>query len=343
MKNILIKITFIVLSLTSYYEALSDSKTIYGNLFVTTTTVVTTAAVTVTDCDGNVIRSIPATSNSYSKQSPATNTGQTVRFMVYRKDPSGNTYLYQDNVSINSITYSVSDGSYTHTLNNALLVNSRYNYLVKVYTSTESYATMYEEQEFTISSGSAIMPVGAVISYIGNPSNISGLESGGWFKCDGRAISTLTLNLTADEITALSNVIGSYLPDLRGMFTRGVDEGRGTDKGYADRTSGVIYSTNGVGSYQACKIQNHTISGTTDTDGSHRHTGTTDAGGKGTGRTGVDGNSRHAADDTGDHTHTFTTAYAGDHSHNFSTTYSSSGGNETRPENISVYYLIRCR
>lgn len=342
MKNILIKITFIVLSLTSYYEALSDSKTIYGNLFVTTTTVVTTAAVTVTDCDGNVIRSIPATSNSYSKQSPATNTGQTVRFMVYRKDPSGNTYLYQDNVSINSITYSVSDGSYTHTLNNALLVNSRYNYLVKVYTSTESYATMYEEQEFTISSGSAIMPVGAVISYIGNPSNISGLESGGWFKCDGRAISTLTLNLTADEITALSNVIGSYLPDLRGMFTRGVDEGRGTDKGYADRTSGVIYSTNGVGSYQACKIQNHTISGTTDTDGSHRHTGTTDPGGYE--RSQDDGgNTGTAAENAGTHFHTFTTDYAGDHSHNFSTTYSSSGGNETRPENISVYYLIRCR
>jgi hypothetical protein len=197
MKNILIKITFIVLSLTSYFEALSDSKTIYGNLFVTTTTTVTTAAVTVRDCDGNIIRSIPATSNSYSKQSPATNTGQTVRFMVYRKDPSGNTYLYQDNVSINSITYSTSDGSYTHTLNNAALVNSRYNYLVRVYTSTESYATMYEEQEFTISSGSAIMPIGAVISYIGHPSNISGLESGGWFKCDGRAISTLTLNITA--------------------------------------------------------------------------------------------------------------------------------------------------
>ena len=342
MKNILIKITFIVLSLTSYYEALSDSKTIYGNLFVTTTTVVTTAAVTVTDCDGNVIRSIPATSNSYSKQSPATNTGQTVRFMVYRKDPSGNTYLYQDNVSINSITYSTSDGSYTHTLNNALLVNSRYNYLVKVYTSTESYGTMYEEQEFTISSGSAIMPVGAVISYIGNPSNISGLESGGWFKCDGRAISTLTLNLTADEITALSNVIGSYLPDLRGMFTRGVDEGRGTDDNAGTRINGAIDGATGVGSYHPTEIQSHGHTGTAADAGNHRHTGTTDPGGYQ--RSSDDGgNTGTAAENSGTHTHTFTTDYAGDHSHNFSTTYSSSGGNETRPENISVYYLIRCR
>lgn len=340
MKNILIKITFIVLSLTSYFEALSDSKTIYGNLFVTTTTVVTTAAVTVTDCDGNVIRSIPATSNSYSKQSPATNTGQTVRFMVYRKDPSGNTYLYQDNVSINSITYSTSDGSYTHTLNNALLVNSRYNYLVRVYTSTESYATMYEEQEFTISSGSAIMPIGAVISYIGNPSNISGLESGGWFKCDGRAISTLTLNLTAGEITALANIIGSYLPDLRGMFTRGVDEGRGTDDNAGTRINGAIDGATGVGSYQPTEIQSHGHTGTAADAGNHRHTGTTDPGGWSR-STDDGGNTGTAAENSGTHTHSFTTDYDGIHSHTL--TIGNTGGAETRPENISVYYLIRCR
>jgi hypothetical protein len=332
MKNILIKITFIVLSLSINYEALSDSKTIYGNLFVTTTTVVTTAAVTVRDCDGNIIRSIPATSNSYSKQSPATNTGQTVRFMVYRKDPSANTYLYQDNVSINSITYSTSDGSYTHTLNNALLVNSRYNYLVRVYTSTESYATMYEEQEFTISSGSAIMPIGAVISYIGNSSNLSDLEGAGWFKCDGRAISTLTLNLTADERTAFVNVVGSNLPDLR--------------------TGGEL--TTGVRSSQIESMRNHTHSGTTDEGGNHRHSfddifySESDSGRDpqqnqvGSGDT--DG-------DNEDRTKDNITGFAGVHSHPFTTGnpgnsvggVTSYAGNENRPDNMAVYYLIRGR
>lgn len=343
MKNKLIKLTLIVLGLTIYYEALSDSKTIYGNLLTTTTTTVTTAAVTLRDCDGNVVRTIPATSNSYSKKSPVNNSGQTIRFMVYRKDPSGNTYLFQDNVSINSISYSVSDGSYTYTLSNVLLVNSRYNYLVRVYTSTDSYATMMEEQEFSISSASAIMPVGAVISYIGHPSNLSALEGGGWFKCDGRAVSTLTLNLTAAEITALTAIVGSNLPDLRGVFLRGLDEGRGWDDDRLTRINGAIDGATGVGSYEGCKVEDITLSGSTNNAGTHTHTGSTDAAGFGTGRTGVDGSGRWAADNAGDHTHNITLNSAGDHSHTVSVSYDAGGGNETRPENIAVYYLIRGR
>lgn len=284
-----------------YYEALSDSKTINGNLFVTTTTTVTTTAVTVRDCDGNVIRTIPATSNSYSKQSAIPSSGQTIRFKVYRKDPSGNTYLYQDDVSINSIGYNVSNGSYSYTLSNALLVNSRYNYLVRVYFSTDTYATMLEEQEFSISSASAIMPVGTVISYVGNNGNVSTLEGGGWFKCDGRAISTLTLNLTADEITAFVNVVGSNLPDLRGVFLRGLDDARGYDDDAASRTGGE--STTGVRSYQPTQIQSHTHTGSTNTTGSHTHSGTTDPAGWSR-STDDGGTTGTAAENSGTHTHT---------------------------------------
>lgn len=321
-----------------YYEALSDSKTINGNLFVTTTTTVTTTAVTVRDCDGNVIRTIPATSNSYSKQSAIPSSGQTIRFKVYRKDPSGNTYLYQDDVSINSIGYNVSNGSYSYTLSNALLVNSRYNYLVRVYFSTDTYATMLEEQEFSISSASAIMPVGTVISYVGNNGNVSTLEGGGWFKCDGRAISTLTLNLTADEITAFVNVVGSNLPDLRGVFLRGLDDARGYDDDAASRTGGE--STTGVRSYQPTQIQSHTHTGSTNTTGSHTHSGTTDPAGWSR-STDDGGTTGTAAENSGTHTHTFTTDPAGDHSHTL--TINNTGGAETRPENIAVYWLIRGR
>lgn len=344
MKNILIKITFIVLSLSMYYEALSDSKTINGNLFTTTTTVVNTVALTVRDCDGNVIRTIPATSNSYSKQSAIPSSGQTIRYMVYRKDPSGNTYLYQDNVSINSIGYNVSNGSYSYTLSNALLVNSRYNYLVRVYFSTDNYTTMLEEQEFSISSASAIMPVGTVISYVGNNGNVSTLEGGGWFKCDGRAISTLTLNLTADEITAFVNVVGSNLPDLRGVFLRGLDEGRGYDDNAGTRTGGE--GTTGVRSYQACLIQAHGHTGTAAAGGDHNHGGNTGSAsrdythGTTSNIVGVVG-SESVADNNFNDTHTHSIPSSGTHTH--SLTINSEGGAETRPENIAVYYLIRGR
>lgn len=327
-----------------YYEALSDSKTINGNLFTTTTTVVTTAALTVRDCDGNVIRTIPATSDSYTKQSAIPSSGQTIRYMVYRKDPSGNTYLYQDNVSINSIGYSVTDGSYSYTLNNALLVNSRYNYLVRVYFSTDSYATMLEEQEFSISSASAIMPVGTVVSYVGNSGNVSTLEGGGWFKCDGRAVSSLTLNLTADERTALVNVVGSNLPDLRGMFLRGLDEARGYDNDAGTRTGGE--GTTGVRSYQGCKVENISLTGSTGDGGSHNHGGTTG----GASETFADndrndltsgGGSHAATNHFVNHTHTIPTE--ADHNHSVTISYSAGGGNETRPENTAVYYIIRGR
>lgn len=327
-----------------YYEALSDSKTINGNLFVTTTTTVTTTAVTVRDCDGNVIRTIPATSNSYSKQSAIPSSGQTIRFKVYRKDPSGNTYLYQDDVSINSIGYNVSNGSYSYTLSNALLVNSRYNYLVRVYFSTDTYATMLEEQEFSISSASAIMPVGTVISYVGNNGNVSTLEGGGWFKCDGRAISTLTLNLTADEITAFVNVVGSNLPDLRGVFLRGLDDARGYDDDAGTRTGGE--STTGVRSYEVCKVQNITLSGSTDNGGSHNHGGVTGQASDNfaySDRSDLvsNGGSHAASNSFRGHTHAIPTE--ADHNHSVTLSYSAGGGNETRPENIAVYYLIRGR
>lgn len=329
-----------------YYEALSDSKTINGNLFTTTTTVINTVALTVRDCDGNVIRTIPATSNSYSKQSAIPSSGQTIRFIVYRKDPSGNTSLYQDNVLINSINYSVSDGSYSYTLSNALLVNSRYNYLVRVYYSTDNYATMLEEQEFSISSASAIMPIGTVVSYVGNSGNVSTLEGGGWFKCDGRAISTLTLNLTADEITAFVNVVGSNLPDLRGVFLRGLDDATINirDDGAGTRTGGE--STTGVRSYQGGKVENISLTGSTEGGGSHNHGGATGAASDNFANNDrdnlVSGGGSHAATNSfNNHTHSIPTQ--ADHTHSVTLSYSAGGGNETRPENIAVYYLVRGR
>jgi hypothetical protein len=146
--------------------------------------------------------------------------------------------------------------------------------------------------------------------------------------------------LQSDEKTALTAIIGSNLPDLRAVFLRGVDDGRGWDDDAGTRINGAIDGAAGVGSYEFCKIEDHTLSGTTSTNGSHNHGGQT--GDAGWSRSTDDGGTTGtAAENSGTHNHSI--SWDGDHSHTFSVSYDAGGGNETRPENISVYYLMRCR
>jgi hypothetical protein len=203
-------------------------------------------------------------------------------------------------------------------------------------------------------SGSAF-PIGSVIAYMGNGSNVAGMEANGWFKCDGRNISSLSA-LSADESTALTNILGgsSNLPDLRGNFLRGLDEGRGFDDDAASRTGGE--STTGVRSQQGESMRNHGHSGTTATDGAHIH----DVHDSYWGLALEDGNNTNNGTDldfgpyemniqssvlkswqvdntNSAHSHTFTTSDA----QNSSTGIIPKAGNENRPDNVAVYWLIR--
>ena len=203
--------------------------------------------------------------------------------------------------------------------------------------------------------GSSAFPIGSVIAYMGNGSIVAGMEANGWFKCDGRNISSLSA-LSADEITTLTNILGgsSNLPDLRGNFLRGLDEGRGFDDDAASRTGGE--STTGVRSQQGESMRNHGHSGTTATDGAHIHN-------VNTGSWGLvlqDGNNTNNGTDldfgpwemniqsnvlnnwqvgsaNSEHSHTFTTSDA----QNSSTGIIPKAGNENRPDNVAVYWLIR--
>jgi hypothetical protein len=203
--------------------------------------------------------------------------------------------------------------------------------------------------------GSSAFPIGSVIAYMGNGIIVAGMEANGWFKCDGRNISSLSA-LSADEITTLTNILGgsSNLPDLRGNFLRGLDEGRGFDDDAASRTGGE--STTGVRSQQGESMRNHGHSGTTATDGAHIHN-------VNTGNWGLalqDGNNTNNGTDldfspwemniqsnvlnnwqvgsaNSEHSHTFTTSDA----QNSSTGIIPKAGNENRPDNVAVYWLIR--
>lgn len=169
----------------------------------------------------------------------------------------------------------------------------------------------------------------------------------GYLACNGAAVSRTTF---AALFAAIGGLYGAgdgsttfNLPDARGLFMRGLDNGRGVD---ASRT---------LGSYQASQNISHNHTGSADAAGTHAHTAsssyvgdhthTTPAAGFNTGgsaanqiaaipgsplmNTGAAGGHAHAiyVDAVGNHTHTLTIA--------------AQGGNESRPQNIAVNVFIK--
>lgn len=143
------------------------------------------------------------------------------------------------------------------------------------------------------------------------------------------------------------------IPDLRGVFRRGLDLSRGLDSGRV------------LGSFQSDSIISHNHSGSADTQGYHAHSGATTGAGNHThsislGLGGRFGANHYAAgsdnpawasgDSTwGSGTATFGTSNPGDHvhgiygdgSHSHNITVGYTGGGETRPINVAVRTCIK--
>jgi microcystin-dependent protein len=231
----------------------------------------------------------------------------------------------------------------------------------------------------------------------------------GWLKCDGAVISRTQYPALFDAIGIRygagngSTTFG--LPDLRGEFVRGWDDGRGVD---VDRVLGSSQAGQNASHNHDATAANdgdhsHTVSGTAAPDGAHTHglsASATSAGGhqhliSGTaasagahshslqigsndiagsrppivapgqnpvavgGAIGADGAHTHAVSGSttlnGDHSHTVTgtAASGGAHGHAVSGTAASdgnhahaitvadSGGNESRPRNVALLYVIK--
>ena len=113
-------------------------------------------------------------------------------------------------------------------------------------------------------------PIGSILPYAGPASSEGELYSLGLIPCDGRKLSK-----SHEEYLALFHVIGTayggtstefFVPDYRGRFLRGTDNGRGLDPDAAARKvpqpdlADKGNSGDKVGSLQECAIKKHTHS-----------------------------------------------------------------------------------
>lgn len=149
----------------------------------------------------------------------------------------------------------------------------------------------------------------------------------GWLECNGSDVSRETYSSLFNAIGTTFGVgDGSTtfgLPDLRGEFVRGWDNGRGVDSG---RT---------FGSAQAQAFLSHSHNSgnlSTSNTGAHSHTYTGP-------------NNTNGGDTAGNGvwrgTVTASTSNTGAHSHNVSGSVGATGGGETRPRNIALMYCIK--
>ena len=152
-----------------------------------------------------------------------------------------------------------------------------------------------------------VMPVGTVVPYFG------ATAPQGWLLCDGAEISRTAY---ADLFAAIGTSCGSgngsstfYLPDLRGMFLRGVDGNANIDP---DKNSRSAQNFGGNTGNNVGSLQNDTLA-------SHSHSQNLMTNSGGTFKTSSgSGSEAQNADTTGN-----------------------TGGTETRPVNVYVNFIIK--
>jgi len=171
-----------------------------------------------------------------------------------------------------------------------------------------------------INSAVIFTPVGTVITYAGASAPTGYLKSNGDTIPDG---SGTVQGVTAD-FSALYAIVGATLPDLRGEFVRGFDDGKGTDSGRAIRSTQTDQN----------KQHNHSATSTSSvTDSGHTHTANFGQGNL------VSSGGAFGLRDSGtvDRINSATTGI----SVATSTTIANDGGNESRPRNVALLMCIK--
>lgn len=184
-----------------------------------------------------------------------------------------------------------------------------------------------------------VVPIGTILPFA------SDIEPSGWMVCDGRELSRTNypeLYAVIGEAWGSSGVDVFNIPDLRGRFLRGHDDGAGRDPDAASRGSDKTGAASGdnVGSVQGDATSKNgltaTSTGNVDTGGAHSHNiSAAYAGSLGPPYNLADGSSAALTGTYGTSLHT-------GHTHGLSlSTTINSNDNETRPINASVTYIIK--
>lgn len=238
--------------------------------------------------------------------------------------------------------------------------------VVELATAQEVIEGVRGDVAVTPASLGGMNPAGTIITFAGPTA------PGGYLESDGRLLSRTSYpNLFNAIGTTYGNTTSTNfrIPDLRGQFVRGFDNGRGLDANriFGSNQSDQLRShrhtgntdTGGFHSHSGSTSTNgsHNHSGSTDTKGSHRHPldssgATTDVGPRDDefrvavpstfdGFTGFDGAHSHGlnVNYSGNHNHSLSINGNGNHNHSFTTNYS--GGNETRPTNVAMLFCIK--
>jgi len=262
------------------------------------------------------------------------------------------------------ITFSITDADQ--------VLPSRYNFFLLFYRDGQEHLGSMWSEEFMGQDALGI-PIGTIFPVMGgNDAYFTAMESQGWYLCNGRDINSLNELEPKEKDTLVRIMIegGSptwwKLPDLRGMFLRGATNSSSDDPDYANRAAnppgdfiipnwfsflgGTLFPLYSIGdkklgSTQGAEVGAHGHTGSTDNAGLHNHGGVT-----GTASTSVNSQENvsnfdnlnaivNGTDFNTDHSHTID--WDGVHAH--SVTINNSTGTETRPKNVYVNYIMKCR
>lgn len=177
------------------------------------------------------------------------------------------------------------------------------------------------------------VPTGSVFEWAGSSNSIPT----GYLYCNGQAVSRTTY---ASLFTAIGVAYGSgngsttfNVPDMRGLFARGVSDDSTNDPDNATRTASASGGNTGnnIGSVQISTFSAHTHTATV-TDPGHSHNQRPGSGGAGALlalQAQATASSQNGDTSTGSNTTGITVSN------------SNAGGNETRPKNLYFFYIIK--
>jgi hypothetical protein len=133
---------------------------------------------------------------------------------------------------------------------------------LKADTATAAYTALNTIKADTASVALKLVPdapIGTIVAYAGQALGLPVEKANGWYVCDGSLVWTQDFPLYAQAIGSIygTNPNGDsvYLPDFRGLFLRGVNQGRSDAYADPDDTTRVALNGHGLAQNQVGSIQ----------------------------------------------------------------------------------------